>query len=248
MRHYRNISVKQSLGKGVNIKVFCFLSAGLLKFKIYGSYWAAVNIKGNVNCHFVRITSNGFFVFQGYYSTEILRYANDLCKRFLSDVNSIGLSCTHFGTRAISGLFTLADTEIQTETYKKTCIWLCGVVCTALRDRCKFPLGSVHILLVSVSVLISVSGAVNEPLVLTSQITFGVAKCEMCHTCSNRIGPTRCEARVVCDVCSFHSVAPYQCRHEVFYTQSPTVCQSSARTENRENKVTKNMYKEQNIF
>ena len=56
-------------------------------------------------------------------------------------------------------------------------------------------------------------------------------------TCSNRIGPTRCEARVVCDVCSFHSVGPYQCRHEVFYTQSPTVCQSSARTENV------NMYK-----
>ena len=52
-------------------------------------------------------------------STEILRYANDFCKRFLSDVNNIGLLYTHSGTRVISGVFTLADTETQTETYKK---------------------------------------------------------------------------------------------------------------------------------
>ena len=52
-------------------------------------------------------------------STEILRYANDFCIRFLSDVNSIGLLCTQFGTRVISGVFTLVDTETQTETYKK---------------------------------------------------------------------------------------------------------------------------------
>ena len=31
------------------------------------------------------------------------------------------------------------------------------------RDLCKFPLGSVHILSVFVSVMVSVSGSMNEP-------------------------------------------------------------------------------------
>ena len=66
-------------------------------------------------------------------STEILRYANDLCKRFLSDVNSIGLSCTHSGTGVISGVFTLVDTETQTETYKKL-VYDCVELSVLLRD------------------------------------------------------------------------------------------------------------------
>ena len=60
------------------------------------------------------------------------------------------------------GVFILADTETETETDKNSLSELCEGVHTAQGHRqVQFPLGSVHILSVSVSV--SVRGSVSEP-------------------------------------------------------------------------------------